>query len=247
MDFEIRLLKHEFKLNDTDDIIADYVKKNRNLIHSISIQKISADLFIAPNAIMRFAKKLEYNGFSDMKFSILRENENLINIKNVDTENLSKTILKTNQLFDQPILDDLSTKIINSKNCIILGLGDNLYFCEMMSKYLRSVKIRSDFFPHLHEMLFAIKNCCEDDLIIIISVSGEKERLINLAEIAKSNNSTVVSLTHFCNNTLSNIAHISLYFWAELEIINGWDITDRSGMMILIRVLIEKIWAKCRV
>ena len=39
MDFEERVLKHEYKLNDTDDEIIDYIRKNKSNINNISIQK----------------------------------------------------------------------------------------------------------------------------------------------------------------------------------------------------------------
>ena len=60
MKFEERVLKYEFELNDTDDEIIEYIRKNRNNISKISIQKIASDLYTVPNSIMRLSKKLGY-------------------------------------------------------------------------------------------------------------------------------------------------------------------------------------------
>ena len=71
MNFEERVLRHEDQLNETDDDIVAYIRSHRQEIMKLSIQKIAADLFIAPNAVMRLSKKLEYSGFSELKFSVL--------------------------------------------------------------------------------------------------------------------------------------------------------------------------------
>lgn len=74
MDFEKRVYEKEFNLNDTDDSIIEYIKSRRADIQNLSIQNIAKELFISPNAIMRTAKKLGYSGFSELKFSLQKEN-----------------------------------------------------------------------------------------------------------------------------------------------------------------------------
>ena len=57
MNFEERVYEHELQLNETDDDIIDYIRKHKTDIAKLSIQKIAADLYIAPNAVMRLSKK----------------------------------------------------------------------------------------------------------------------------------------------------------------------------------------------
>ena len=63
MKFEDRVLKYEFQLNDTDDEIIDYIRKNKQQINKLSIQKIASDLYTVPNSVVRLAKKLGYTVF----------------------------------------------------------------------------------------------------------------------------------------------------------------------------------------
>ena len=53
MTFDERIEEIEMYLNDTEDDIVEYIKKHRDHLHKMSIQKIANELFIAPNAIMR--------------------------------------------------------------------------------------------------------------------------------------------------------------------------------------------------
>ena len=53
MKFEERVLQQEFTLNDTDDLIVDYIRKNKANLEHLSIQKVAEDLYLVPNSIMR--------------------------------------------------------------------------------------------------------------------------------------------------------------------------------------------------
>ena len=67
MNFIDRVKKYEYKLNDTDDLIIEFLTEHQSEINSISIKDIASKLYVAPNTIMRLAKKLEYSGFSELK------------------------------------------------------------------------------------------------------------------------------------------------------------------------------------
>ena len=73
MKFEERVLQQEFTLNDTDDLIVDYIRKNKANLEHLSIQKVAEDLYLVPNSIMRLCKKLGYKGFAEMKFLVNNE------------------------------------------------------------------------------------------------------------------------------------------------------------------------------
>jgi hypothetical protein len=74
MTFEERVQLNEDKLNDTDDQIVEYIRKNREEIGDISIQAMAKALYTVPNTIVRFAKKLGYRGFAEMKAALALEN-----------------------------------------------------------------------------------------------------------------------------------------------------------------------------
>ena len=86
MKFEERVLQQEFTLNDTDDLIVDYIRKNKANLEHLSIQKVAEDLYLVPNSIMRLCKKLGYKGFAEMKF--------LVNKRSIRKFRYSKIIIK---------------------------------------------------------------------------------------------------------------------------------------------------------
>ena len=54
--FEDRVHKFEYKLNDTDDQIVEYIREHTQDIVHMSIQYLASQLFTVPNTITRFVK-----------------------------------------------------------------------------------------------------------------------------------------------------------------------------------------------
>ncbi len=245
MKFEERVLEHEERLNETDDDIVDYIRSHRNDIMKLSIQKIADDLYIAPNAVMRLSKKLEYSGFSELKFSIQNESRPKDSGMTISAQILGQlpaNIVKTLDTIDVNILKKTSAMMKRARCCIFAGVGDSTYFCEMLGKNLRCLDCSVQFYQQIHDMFYAVRHGCKEDMLIVISARGENDRLIDLAREAKDMGMPVVSITHFYENRLAREADINLFFWGEDREVQGYNVTDRSGLMVLVRLLSEEFW-----
>ena len=246
MNFQDRVLLNELKFNDTDDQIIEYIRKNKNEFINQSIQKTAKELFTVPNTLVRFSKKLGYNGFSELKFG-LRQDMDTEDIESecknkILTTDIPETILKTLELIDSETIDKVVRKIKDARKVMFLGIGDSIYFCEMFAKNIRCVGKRIEFFYHRHDMLYNVENCESKDVYIALSVSGESKDIIEAVEKAKARGSYIISITHLSENTLSKISDINLFFWGPKQIINNYNATDRVGIMLLIRIISERFW-----
>ncbi len=247
MNFSTRLLTYEFQLNDTDDDIADYIIKRKEDILKLSIQRIAQDLFVAPNAVMRFCKKLGYSGFSELKFSLINEMKpsgDNITISSQLLSQLPSNIVKTLDIVDTTSIKKVAGLIAEANCSIFAGVGDSSYFCEMLGKNLRCVECKVQYYQQVHDMFYAVRHGTKDDLLVVISARGSNDRLCQLIYEAKKVGMHVVSITHFCDNTLASAADDKLYFWGEFREVNGYNVTDRSGLMMLVRLLSEEFWLK---
>ncbi len=239
MKFEERVLKYEFELNDTDDEIIEYIRKNRNNISKISIQKIASDLYTVPNSIMRLSKKLGYTGFSQLKVLILEEEKDK---DQIEKSRIPKNIIKTLELIDYDQLYDVAKKMKYCKIVHFLGVVDSYLYCEMMMRHLRCLDKRSECYQNYHDIDYATQHCDKNDLLFFISASGSNKRLIEAAKIAKERDLVTVSVTRFNKNELSQIVNVPLYFYGEPRQVNGYNVDDRTGLMVLLRELSEIFW-----
>lgn len=245
MTFEEKVIFYEFQLNDTDDDIVDYIKLHRQDILKLSIQKIASDLFVAPNAVMRLSKKLGYSGFSELKFAVqgeIRPEESGKTISRQLLDQLPANIVKTLDTIDMGILKKVAGMMYKARCCIFAGVGDSTYFCEMLGKNLRCLDCSVQFYQQIHDMQHAVTHAGKEDMLIVISARGENQRLIKLVEEAHRIGMPVVSITHFCENPIAAAADINLHFWGEDREVQGYNVTDRSGLMVLVRLLSEEFW-----
>lgn len=246
MNFQDRILLNELKFNDTDDQIIEYIRDNKNDFINQSIQKTAKALFTVPNTLVRFSRKIGYNGFSELKFALKQELENEdreqeVN-KQISTAEIPETIVKTLELIDSETVDKVVRKIKDARKVMFLGIGDSIYFCEMFAKNIRCIGKRIEFFHHRHDMLYNVENCEPKDIYIALSVSGESKEIIEAVDKAKTRGAYVISITHLSENTLSKMSDINLFFWGPKQIINNYNATDRVGLMLLIRMISEKFW-----
>ncbi len=246
-----RLALKEFDLNDTDDMIEEYIRKHQDTVANVSIQKIAADLYVAPNAVMRFAKKLGYSGFSELKFAIAREHDAdskdiaAAGEKTLTSQmfaNLPNSIIRTVDAIDPVMVAKAASVIAQSETCILAGLGDSLRGCEVLRNGLRCYHEHVEYNTHIHDIEYTVNHGSAEDVLIIISARGTNQRLVDLCDNASRRGMNTISLTHCYTNPLASHARYQLYFYAPHEELNESDITDRCGQMILLRVLCEKFW-----
>ena len=239
MKFEERVLKYEFQLNDTDDEIIAYIRKHREQMNKLSIQQIAKEVYTVPNSVMRLAKKLGYDGFAQLKVLIQNEeNES----EQISKSQIPTNVIKTIELIDYDKLYDAAKRMKTCKTIHFIGVGDSLSYCEMMVRHVRCLDKRAEYYQSYHDIDFQTSHCDKNDLIFIISASGENERLIGVAQDAKKRGVTTISVTHFNKNGLSQVADVPLYFYGEPRKVNGYNVNDRTGLMILLRELSEVFW-----
>ena len=244
MNFEQSVYEKEFKLNDTDDSIIQYIREHKHIIHKISIQKIANELFISPNAVMRLARKLGYSGFSELKYSLQSETE-VHQEKTVTSqvfEKLPSNIARTLDINDGNDIKGLVQQMDIAQKILFVGVGDSVYFCELFGRYLRCLEKHVEYSTQIHDCEYMAKQYSEKDMIVIISASGNTRRLVNLAKSARERKAKLVCMTHYGKNNLSEICDTQICFWGEKRTVNNYNVTDYIGLMMIIRMICEEFW-----
>lgn len=243
MTFDERVREIEMQFNDTEDDIVAYIREHRQNIRQLSIQTIAGELYVAPNSIMRLSKKLGYSGFAELKFAV--QNESRPQKKTLSRqlmEMLPANIVKTLDVIDEKQLAQVADIMRRAHCCIFAGVGDSTYYCELLGKNMRCMDYRVQYYQQVHDMDYAVEHGCKDDALIIISARGENERLVQMARKGREKGMSVISITHMSDNPLAREAGHQLYFWGEHRVVQGYIVTDRTGLMLLVRLLSEAFW-----
>ncbi len=211
MTFEERVQLNEDKLNDTDDQIVEYIRKNREEIGDISIQAMAKVLYTVPNTIVRFAKKLGYRGFAEMKAALALENRRAeedphLPVTGIIQKNLGTVGFRA----DSPG----GAENAPGQAGVFLRGGRFRPFLRDDGEIFAVCRQTGRFFTQRHEMLYQADRCSDRDLVFVISASGETRQVLEAVAAAKQKGTYVISLTHLSRNPLAEMADFRLYCWA---------------------------------
>ncbi|MCP3027848.1 MurR/RpiR family transcriptional regulator [Halobacillus sp. A5] len=236
MNLKDRAHKYEYKLNDTDDQIIDYILANQLTVKETSIQSLAKSLYTVPNTITRLSKKLGYDGFSQLKNSL--KEEQAAQEENTAQFNIRKTV----ELLDDEMLARIARKVKHSGHVYLFGVGDTAPFCEIMSTHFKIGGMNAEFFLHRHDAVYAINHGSKQDVLFLISMSGETEQILEMAELAKEKGIAIISLTHFGANTLERMADYRFFFYSPKRMMENYNISDKTPVMLALQHLSNIFW-----
>lgn len=197
MDIILNQIKEKYPfLSETHKMIAEYIINNRDILDSLTIRDIAKSAFCSISTVNAFCKKLGYNGFSEFKFVAKGSNNSntniLINLFETIDNNVSINSINT-----------VAQLILNSNNIFILSTGMSRSIAYDFYLRLKKVKSSKVFFnPNIDEPNKYLNQITEDDIVLLISNSGESRELIKFCKKLSSNIITIL-LSNRDKNTLS--------------------------------------------
>lgn len=161
------------KLNNLTDeevlIIEEIIKRIQNGVYKIPIREISSMFYVSTTSVVRLAKKLGYESYSEMLFSFKQQCQSLIEYHVPSTMQSLVIAEKSLEVVDELIKDILSNEYARIH---LVGIGYSQYVCDYFSDKLNEL----DFCAHAKSPLDFMLD--KPSLIIFISKSGETNDLI---------------------------------------------------------------------
>ncbi|MFT4105418.1 MAG: MurR/RpiR family transcriptional regulator [Lacrimispora sp.] len=209
-------------LSKNNKVIAQYLIKNVQNIVWMSAEALAKEIGVSQAAVTRFCKQFGFDGFAQLKIALSQEipvydektfYDNSEDFKN----NIAKALLNQNiasfqDTFTMLNQEDIlkAAQLLNkSRKIICAGIGVSDFVAQdMVGKLLR---IQKDV-VHYNDndcRKIAVSNLTENDLLFVVSYSGRKKEMLELAEIAKKNGVPIIALTRVGETPLSELADIS--------------------------------------
>lgn len=211
MRLEELINKNYNQLNENDLYIWQYISAHRKECEKLSIDDLASRCHVSRTTVMRFAQRLGLKGYTELKVYLRIDNQQ---------HQYKQTGLELVYQKYQAYMNEMKTKdmtrviemIVQAKNIYTYGTGSiqNNVAAELKRSFLIVNKI-----------FFTIQSTNEtdafegiitnQDLIIIISYSGENKQAIQFAKKLKMKGVPLISITATQNNTLSYLSDESLY------------------------------------
>lgn len=238
-------------LTSTDKEIAIYISNNPKAVVNMTSHELAAILNVAQSSIVRFTKKIGYQGFKHMQYDlesqegksddeeISRNDSTTVTIRKIadqyqDVVNVTR-LLNTDESIDKSV-----HLLHHSKKTIVHGKGNSSLFAEYLSNHLLKMGCDSFSSTNNHTVLSLITNGSNNhfvELIILISESGETKEILDIAKTAQQRKIPVVSLSRTGNTSLSKLSDIVLYTYNDLSGSRLNAMTNRCSQLYLIDIL----------
>ncbi|MGL5151686.1 MAG: MurR/RpiR family transcriptional regulator [Clostridium sp.] len=209
---------------------------------NFTIQNVSEKFAVSNTSIHRMSKKLGYNSFLNFKddyFSKIEEEEN---IKEKDNTFINMMI-DTYNLVTQSNYDQVIDKMLNCKKITIYGMGMSNYLGKIFQIKLQLLGIPAEQHDDSRFMRLSSRILNKgEDLVFILSRSGETPELLEVLVEANLRGIDVVLITESRGSTFEKMATHIIYTAYTKDSDN--DIDTRLNFHIAMDMVIKEFLEK---
>lgn len=231
------------KLTNSEQKVFTYIYANQQKVMKMKISDLAKETFTSKTVIINLAQKLGFDGFSDLKY-FLKSSMNLEEDNKVLEDlqyNLKQNIEKTFVVIEPELYRKITKEIINAKTIYVFARGTSKSAGYYLNHLLLTLGIKCIFVKD-YNLLTLVGNTLEpDELVILISLSGNTQKILEVANIAKVKGCRTIGITSFGTNELSKISDYTLHCVSNNTETKFNDSISRIGMFIVIEMLVNSI------
>lgn len=220
--------------------IANYILNNTDEAVGLFIGELAERCGTSKASVIRMCKTLNFDGYREFAIALasdvasekpddgaytdVRAGDDLVTIiKNV-CHNNKKSIEDTYKVLNSKDVEEAIKVIHKAKRIIFFGVGaSGLIALDAQQKFIRINKCAWAYTDQ-HLQATSAANLSKNDVVVVISYSGETIDIIDSVRIAKESGATIISITKYGISTLSEISDINLF-------LSSPETTMRSGAM----------------
>lgn len=225
--------------------ILQYIDNNASKVLSMSIHELSENVFSSTATILRLCKKLNFSGYSELKF-VLKNNlasKKTLNSNPLSDDNilldLYSQVENTGRLLNTKNIESVISYLLSDKKIHLFSTGITNVISEYMQRYLLAVD-RSVILYKIDKLsLDSTINFTKNDVLILVSVTGNEPSILKIARLAQSNNVPIIAIAPLTSSPLSQIANITLYFYSKERSFSNYDISNRISIFYIVDMLLE--------
>lgn len=237
------------KMGKAEKRIADWIFENPGKIISLSIVELAEQCECGEATIVRFAKRLQLNGFQELKFSLAAENggspasthitetDSAFQIYQKVCNDIYLSLEKTKSSLKENLLGEAAEKICKANKIVIFGLGNSSAIAIDASHKFMRAGLNAISYTDNHMQVIAASHLKENDVAIGISHSGSSKDVVEALKIAKEHNATTIAITNSGKSPILRQSDIVLSTASEETQYNILALNSRIAQLAIIDTL----------
>ncbi len=229
--------------------IADWLFENPNGIVPLSIVDLADKCGCGEATIVRFAKRLGFSGYQELKISLAQEgnsesfstnitaDDSPCDIYNKVCNDIYCSLERTKTVLDSGALEMACTKITDAKKVVIFGLGNSASIALDASHKLLRAGCNAYAYSDNHMQVIAASHLKKDDVVIAISHSGSSKDIVDALKLAKEAGATTIAITNSGKSPIQKYSDIVLYTASDETQYNILALNSRIAQLSIINVI----------
>lgn len=213
------------KLNESDLHIWNYILHHKKECQTMSIKELAYECNISHTTILRFARKLGLQGYSEMKIYLKWENRQQNGEKSKfddrEIESVYKDIEKTIEVMKKTDFNDIFELFEKADKIYVYGTGlVQKSAAKDLKRNMISVKKLIYVLEGREESNIILDYLSPKDIFFLLSLSGNNSFMNEFARKLKQIGVKIISITQVGNNELASLSDISLQFYTHSFLLN---------------------------
>lgn len=202
------------KLNENDLLIWQYIQSHKKECSTASIGELAKKCCISRTTISRFAQKLSFEGFRELKMHLKLEYEGDQTVNPIFLDDVCQNYQKGIEAAKDTDMRDICEHISGAERLFVFGTGEaQNAAAQMLRRMFLYAKRYFVVLAGKSELSMVLEDLGKDDFMLVISFSGENELAVKAAKTVKEKGAYLLSLTELSSNTLAKLSDRSLYIW----------------------------------
>lgn len=198
-------------LTDVEKSVLYYIVEHMDQVLKIGVRGVAKENFTSTSTIMRLTKKMGYNGFVDMYYKLLplighHEKSPDSGMQFINSF-CSNSLLEYNSY---ELMKDFSRQLcqVRDKYIFLYGTGFSSMLAEYFTKKLLVLGKKCIYSNGMDSIGVFENNLSDMAILIVVSRSGETDRVADRIKTAKENGIFTVSFTNETVNRVNVLADI---------------------------------------
>ncbi|MBE6805724.1 MAG: MurR/RpiR family transcriptional regulator [Ruminococcaceae bacterium] len=219
---KIRFMRDE--MGPAEKLICDYILNNANEITGISISELAKRCGCGDATVVRFSRKLGFDGYQSLKIGIATEIKLSSSVEEEITKkdtcfeifqkrinDVSVALKNTESVLDEERLEEAAKKIMSAKRIVIFGLGNSAAIAQDAAHKFLRLGLNAQACCDNHLQAIIASHLDRQSVTIAISHSGSSKDIVEAVQLSKIGGATTIGITNYGSSPLNDNCDIVLH------------------------------------
>ncbi|MGX7130988.1 MULTISPECIES: MurR/RpiR family transcriptional regulator [Enterococcus] len=226
--FRSRIKSYYDDLSKGDQRLADYLLENSKESSRYSIQELAEATALSTATISRFAKKVGYQNFQELKLTLnqageekndfflsLTAEDSYLTIAEKTCQTNIHSIEATQAMLTEKDLQKTMAILLQSTTCGFFGMGGSAVVA--LNAYHKFLRMPIHCFHHedFHIQLMQAAKMTKEDCALVISHTGRNKDTMELMAVLKKNGVPIIGITSYAGSPVAQASDVALISISE--------------------------------